>query len=133
MLQPFATASDAVDMGFDVTTPNLARASSRIRTYLRSVGYPVEIAEPADDLIELTCQIADRLGTTSKALASGVQSQQQAAPGSFSQGVTYGWDAWKAQSGLTAGETATLKRMFPAMPRTLSMGSPSGPNPEASA
>ena len=38
--------------------------------------------------------------------------------------VGYGWDAWKAQSGLTAGELGTLKRMFPEIPRTLSLGSP---------
>ena len=123
MLPPFATASDAIELGLTVTPANLQRASSRIRTYLRSVRYPETIVEPTDDLIELTCQIADRIGTTSKALAAGVQQQQQTAS-QFQQGVTYGWDAWKAQSGLTAGELTTLRRMFPAIPRTISMGSP---------
>lgn len=130
MLAPFATTSDAIALGFDVSAPNLLRASSRIRTYLRSVRYPVEIASPSDDLIELTCQIAARLGGTTpdSPIAQGVQTQ-----GVGPMSVGYGWDAWKAQSGLTAGETATLKRMFPEIPRTLSMGSPAGPNPEPAA
>lgn len=119
MDQPFATVSEAADFGYTVTLPNLVRASARIRTYLRSVRYPDTIASPRDDLIELTAQIASRLGSTPAQLAQGVQSQS--APG-FA--TTYGMDAWKAQSGLTVGETATLKRMFPELPRTLSLGSP---------
>lgn len=119
MDQPFATVTEAAAFGYTVTLPDLVRASARIRTYLRSVRYPDTIESPRDDLIELTAQIASRLGSTPAQLAQGVQSQS--APG-FA--ATYGWDAWKAQSGLTAGETATLKRMFPELPRTLSLGSP---------
>lgn len=119
MDQPFATVAEAAEFGYTVTLPNLVRASARIRTYLRSVRYPDTIESPRDDLIELTAQIASRLGSTPTQLAQGVQSQS--VPG-FSVG--YGWDAWKAQSGLTAGETATLRRMFPELPRTLSLGSP---------
>ncbi len=124
MLPPFASIVDAQVLDLQVSDENLVRASTRIRTYLRSVGYPVEVDTPGDDLIELTCQIAARMSATPADLAQGVQ--QQSAPG---YSVGYGWDAWKAQAGLTAGELATLKRMFPAIPRTLSLGSPSGPNP----
>ncbi len=124
MLPPFATTSDAAFFGLSASEGNLERASSRIRTYLRSARYPIEIANPSDDLIELTCQIAARLTSTPAELAQGVQQQ---AAGPFSAG--FGWDAWKALSGLTAGELDTLRRMFPERPRTLSLGSPSGPNP----
>ena len=119
MKPPFASPSDAASFGINVTPQNLRRASSRIRTYLRSARWPLDIAEPDDDLIELTCQIAARLGSTPAELVQGVQ-QQAAGPLS----VGFGWDAWKGLSGLTAGEVATLKRMFPEMPRTLSLGAP---------
>lgn len=119
MLQPFASTADATAFGYTVTTAHLVRASARIRTYLRSVRYPETIDTPTDDLIELTCQIASRLGTTPAQLTQGVQTQS-----ALGFSVGYGWDAWKAQSGLTAGELATLRRMFPEIPRTLSLGSP---------
>lgn len=125
MLPPFATESNAAELGINVTTQNLYRASSRIRTYLRSVGRSVLIETPSDDLIELTCQIAARLGAVSQPMQEGVQ-QQTAGP--FTQG--FGWDAWKALAGLSTGERQTLRMMFPAMPRTISLGSASGPNPE---
>lgn len=118
MLPSFASTSDAASLGFDLLAdPVLMRASSRIRTYLRSAGHPVEIATPPDDLIELCCQIAQRLATPNPELAAGIQ--QQTAPG-FSVG--YGWDAWKAQAGLTAGELDSLRRMFPPLPGCVVLG-----------
>lgn len=131
MLPPFATQEDAAELALVVTNANLRRASSRIRAYLRSAGWPLDIPEPSDDLIELTCQIASRLGSIPDAVARGAQQQQQTA-GALQQGVTYGWDAWKALSGLSQGEKDTLRMMFPSLPRTLTMGSPSGPNPDPS-
>jgi len=117
MLPPFASTTDAALLGFEVEPQHLLRASTRIRTYLRSAGHPVEITAPQDDLIELCCQIAKRIGTPNEPLEQGVQ--QQTAPG-FSVG--YGWDAWKAQSGLTAGELQTLARMYPAIPGCIVLG-----------
>lgn len=122
---PFATVDDAALLGHSVTLPNLVKASIRIRAYLRSVGYP-DPDPVSDELVELTCAIAARLGNVPDAVAQGVQQTQQSA-GPFQQGATYGWDAWKAQADLTAGERAVLKRMFPPIPRTIVMGSPAGP------
>lgn len=69
-----------------------------------------------DELVELVCTIAARLESVDPALASGVTQEQS---GSASQ--TFGWDAWKAQSSLTAEEKAVLTRLFPRVPRTLVM------------
>ena len=122
MLAPFATVTDAADLDYTVTYASLVKASSRIRTYLRSEGYSDPDPIP-DSLVDLTCAIAQRIASMSKALADGQQSQQQSA-GPFQQSVTYGWDAWKAKSGLDAGELNQLKTMFPHVPRSISMGSP---------
>ena len=71
-----------------------------------------------DELIELTCQVATRLAApTDGMLAAGAQ---QATAGPFTVGL--GWDAWKAQSGLTAGDKETLRRYWPDMPRTIPLG-----------
>lgn len=128
MLPPFASLGDAAVLGVTVSANGLVRASTRIRTYLRAARYPLEIATPPDDLIELTCQIASRMDSTPAEMAQGVQQQSA---GGYSVG--YGWDAWKALSGLTAGELDALRRMYPPLPRTLSLGSPSGPNPDEAA
>ena len=116
---PFASTDDARDLDYTVTQAALVKASTRIRTYLRSAGYPEDPDPVSDALVDLTCAVAQRIAAMPKALQEGTQ--QQAAPG-FSVG--YGWDAWKAKSGLDAGELAELKRMFPPVPRVLVMGSP---------
>lgn len=118
MANPFATTSDADSLGYQVTTQALNRASIRIRTYLRNAGYPDPNPVP-DGLIDLTCAVAQRIGSMPAAMAQGVQTQ---ALGDASVG--YGWDAWKAKAGLDAGETAELKRLFPPIPRSFAMGSP---------
>lgn len=69
-----------------------------------------------DELVEVVCTIAARLESVDPALASGVTQEQS---GSASQ--TFGWDAWKAQSSLTAEEKAVLTRLFPRVPRTFVM------------
>ncbi len=119
---PFASASDAVSLDYTVTSASLVRASIRIRTYLRSVGYPDPNPVP-DALVDLTCAIAQRLASIPKELAEGQQQQSQSAIG-FSQSIGYGWDAWKAKSGLDAGEMAQLKALYPPIPRSIPMGSP---------
>lgn len=88
-----------------------------------TVAYSHGYATLPDELIELVCQVAARLSSNSAntALASGVQQQQQTA-GVFQSGVTYGWDAWKAQAGLTQGERDTLNRYFPRLPQIITMG-----------
>lgn len=70
-----------------------------------------------DEILELVCQVASRMSAEPAALQQGIQ---QATNGPFSVG--YGWDAWKAQSGLTAGEKATLRRYWPELPRTIPVG-----------
>ena len=122
MLESFATLSDAVELGYVVTGASLTKAAIRIRNYLRSEGYRDPDPVP-DGLIDLTCAIAQRLASMPKALTEGGQQMQQAA-GIFHQGMTYGWDAWKAKSGLDSGEMAELRRMYPHIPRSISMGSP---------
>lgn len=69
-----------------------------------------------DELVELVCTIAARLGTSDPALAAGVQQEQS---GSASQ--TFGWDAWKGLTSLTAEEKSALSRMFPRVPRVIVM------------
>lgn len=72
-----------------------------------------------DELIELVVQVASRMDAAPAELQQGAQ---QATSGPFTVG--YGWDAWKAQSGLTAGEKETLRRYWPQLPRTIPLGSP---------
>lgn len=88
-----------------------------------TVTYTHGLAALPDELIELVCQVAARLkgNAANTALASGVQQQQQTA-GVFQSGVTYGWDAWKSQAGLTQGEKDTLNRYFPRLPQIITMG-----------
>ena len=86
-----------------------------------TVSYSHGMASLPDEMVELVCQIAARLGgqDSSSALAQGIQQQ---AAGQFSVG--YGWDAWKAQAGLTQGEKDTLDRYWPKLPAPISMGGP---------
>ena len=72
-----------------------------------------------DELVELVCTVAARLKSLPEQLVAGTQ-QQGAGP--FQQ--TYGWDSYKAASGLTEGEKVVLARYFPQAPRTISMGRP---------
>lgn len=71
----------------------------------------------SDGVVFLVCQVAARLASTPAALAAGAQ---QETAGSFQVG--YGWDAWKGQSGLTAGEREQLRRLIPRMPKLIVMG-----------
>lgn len=119
---PFATTEDATTLGYTVTPAALTKASIRIRNYLRSEGYPDPDPVP-DGLIDLTCAIAQRIASMPKALLEGQQQKQQTSS-QWQQGVTYGWDAWKAKSGLDSGEMAELRRMYPHLPRSIPMGSP---------
>ena len=170
--------TEAMDWGFDLTTPALRRASARIRGYLRqdvtagtstiqgrgpqfrlpqrpvvavtsvtdSDGHPVEfevqpgamlvtnsmdlltvtyshgydLAAIPDELVELVCQVAVRLGATPDTpLAQGMQSHTS---GQFS--VTYGAQAFQSASGLTDGEQKTLRRYWPPTPNLITMGGP---------
>lgn len=119
---PFTDEATAASLDYTVTPASLVKASIRIRTYLRGAGYPDPDPVP-DGLIDLTCAIAQRIASIPKAIADGVQQQSQNANG-FSQSVGYGWEAWKAKSGLDSGELAELKKMFPPVPRSIPMGSP---------
>lgn len=84
-----------------------------------SVAYSHGFTVLPEELAELVCQIAARLGSEPDTpLASGVQTHSA---GTFS--VSYGWDAWKAQAGLTQGEKDTLNRYWPSLPSPIAMGS----------
>ena len=74
-----------------------------------------------DELIELVCSVAARIEAVpaSSPLAQGVQQQTS---GPFTVG--YGWDSYKAQSGLTAGEKEVLARYWPRLPQIIVTGRP---------
>lgn len=79
-----------------------------------------QVGEVPDEIVELVCQVAERLATpTPGPIAAGAQ-QLTAGPWT----IGYGFDSYKAQAGLTAGEKATLRRFWPELPRTVSVGSP---------
>lgn len=109
--------SDGATVAFTLAGSVLTVDSLDVVTVAYSHGY----ATIPDALAELTCQIASRLEATPQdsALAQGVQTQ---AAGGFSVG--YGWDAWKAQAGLTQGEKDALNRIWPPLPRVIVMGAP---------
>lgn len=70
-----------------------------------------------DGVIFLVCSVAARLAATPAGLAAGAQ---QEGAGPFQ--TTYGMDAWRAQSGLTAGERAQLRKLLPRMPKLIVLG-----------
>ena len=86
-----------------------------------TVSYTHGLDTLPDELIELVCTMAARLGGMPAELQAGVQSQ---GAGPFQQ--TYGWDSYKAASGLTEGEKQVLARYWPRLPRTVTLGSPAG-------
>ncbi|MDR1354759.1 MAG: hypothetical protein LBJ43_00535 [Propionibacteriaceae bacterium] len=114
MLPPFATTTDAETYGYQVSDALLARASARIRSYLKSAHQPLIIPSPPDALIELTCRIAERLQGTHESVASGIVQDTQ---GPFSQ--SFGMDAWRGLSGLTLEEKQVLRGLFPPIPHTI--------------
>lgn len=83
-----------------------------------TITYAHGLTALPDEVVELVCAIASRITNAAPQVAQGVASES-AGPHS----ITFGMDAWKAQSGLTAGEKETLRRYWPKMPRTISMGS----------
>ena len=94
----------------------------RIETGARgrlTVTYSHGLIDLPDELIELVCTVAARIGNMPAELQTGVQ-QQGAGP--FQ--TTYGFDSHKAASGLTQGEKDVLNRLWPRLPRTLTMGAP---------
>lgn len=115
MLTPFATVAEAIRFGYTVADPYLVRASARIRSV---IDVPEVLTDAKEDaLAELTCSIASRLQSadTSEAgakVAAGVTTE---AEGPFSTG--YGFDSYKAASGLTAGEWERLRAILPPVPR----------------
>lgn len=88
-----------------------------------TVAYTHGLPALPDELVELVCMVAARIDAspTTSAIAQGVQQQTS---GPFSIG--YGWDSYKAQSGLTEGEKQVLARYWPRLPRTITLGSPAG-------
>ena len=102
---------------FDLAGSVLTTASLDVLTVTYSHGFAADaLPEP---LVEFVCQVAQRLGTPTPELAAGVQSE---GTGPFS--VSYGWDSYKAQAGLTQGEKDVLDRIWPRLPQIIVMGSP---------
>ncbi|MGV9364520.1 hypothetical protein [Amycolatopsis sp. NPDC003731] len=85
-------------------------------------GYPLTVTythgfDPVPDaLVELVCAVATRMSSVPDAVASGVRTEQAGA-----EAVTWGVEAYNASSGLTSTEEARLRRMFPKLPRTITM------------
>lgn len=86
-----------------------------------TVAYTHGFTALPDELVELVCTVAARMGGMPAELQAGVRSQSA---GPFQQ--TYGWDSYKAASGLTEGEKQVLARYWPRLPRTITLGSPAG-------
>lgn len=91
------------------------------RTGRLTVTYTHGLIDLPDELVELVCTMAFRLGSIPAALVAGTQ-QEGAGPWQH----TYGFDSHKAASGLTAGEKEVLARYWPTLPRTIALGSPAG-------
>ncbi len=97
---------------------------SRIVTNARgrlTVTYTHGMDTLPDELVELVCSTANRLGSIPAQLVAGTQ-QEGTGPWQH----TYGFDSHKAASGLTAGEKEVLARYWPRVPRTIPLGSPAG-------
>lgn len=92
---------------------------STMATGKLTVTYTHGLSTIPDDLVELVCTVAARITNMPTELQGGVQ-QQGAGP--FQ--TTYGWDSHKAASGLTQGEKDTLNRIWPRIPRTITLGAP---------
>ncbi len=91
------------------------------RTGRLTVTYAHGLDALPDELLEVVCSMAFRLGAIPTALVAGTQ-QEGAGPWQHS----YGFDSHKAASGLTAGEKEVLARYWPRIPRTITLGSPAG-------
>lgn len=85
-------------------------------TGLVTVTYDHGFVEVPDEVIELVVTVAARLSATDPGLAGGVTQEQS---GSSSQ--TFGVDAWRGLSSLTAEEKRALDRLFPRLPRSVVM------------
>lgn len=72
------------------------------------VTYTHGFASLPDELIELVCGVAARLGEVNVAAAAGVQQETGG-----SESVTYGFDSYNAISELSTGEKRVLDRLFP--------------------
>lgn len=85
-----------------------------------SVCGPLEVAYEhgydtlPDDLVELVCAIAARLGEMPGAVGAGARTEQ-----SGGESVTWGVEAYTSASGLTRGEQAALNRIYPNRPRSV--------------
>ena len=120
--RPVVAVSSVVDA--DGVAVDYTLAGDRIETAASgrlTVTYTHGLESLPDELTELVCSVAARLGGMPSELQAGVQSQ---GAGPFQQ--TYGWDSYKAASGLTEGEKQVLARYWPRLPRTITLGSPAG-------
>lgn len=69
-----------------------------------------------DELIEVVCSIASRLTEQPEGLAAGARTEQAGG-----ETVTWGTDAFAAVTDLTRAEKDVLRRIFPRLPRTVSL------------
>jgi hypothetical protein len=66
-----------------------------------------------DNLLELVCAIAARMGGLPSAVAAGARTEQAGG-----EAVTWGVEAFNSSSGLTSSEEKSLRRLFPKRPRS---------------
>ena len=93
------------------------------RTDRLTVTYTHGLGTLPDDLVELVCSVAARIEATSGAAGAAVAAGvTQDSAGPFQR--SYGFDSYKAQSGLTAGEKEVLDRYWPRLPQIIVTGRP---------
>lgn len=117
--RPVVSVESVVDA--DGATVGFALEGSILRVDsldLVTVSYTHGHAVLPEPLVELVCQVASRLSAPTNDLVS--QGVQQHSAGSFS--ISYGFDSYKAQSGLTQGEKDTLARYWPPLPQIIVAG-----------
>lgn len=113
MKPALATVEDAASFGLLCTATDLTRASARVRTHAQRPNLGVTI--PAtEELIELVCTIAARIGSQSDALLAGAT-----ADGSGGDSVSYGSDAYRGTTSLLQEEKNVITRMFPRLPQQI--------------
>ena len=119
-MEPLASVADAARYGYETSEVYLRRASARVRSV---AVVPEDLSDSTREaLTELVCAIACRLenaDTLPEAQNMGLGvSSETAGPFAYS----YGFDAYKATSGLSAGELQRLKAILPRAARVYLMG-----------
>lgn len=118
--RPVQAVTEVVDDHGNAVPPNrwelcgqhLHVHHGHVRTPLR-VTYSHGLDTMPDELVELVCSIAARLGSVPAAMAAGATTEQAGG-----ETITWGSDAYAGSTGLTSAEEKALATLFPKRPRT---------------